>query len=205
MKTPKEQPISLAEAQGRLDEIARHRARLIANRLEMQQRLESLEEQLGRRYLEGDRSGIEQKQAITAELQILESALAILAEDERPAQRELQWAQVRELRARAQEKRTELNRLNENTRVLLAKLSELEGVEFTHSILSSQPLPEMWIGRETLKPNPESWLAFWELMPNVPGQTNLASPKSRLLRKEIEELELQADTLQQKLQRAEAA
>lgn len=205
MKTPKEQPISLAEAQGRLDEIARHRARLIANRLEMQQRLESLEEQLGRRYLEGDRSGIEQKQAITAELQMLEGALAVLAEDERPAQRELQWAQVRELRARAQEKRTELNRLNENTRVLLAKLSELEGVEFTHSILSSQPLPEMWVGRETLKPNPEPWLAFWELMPNVPGQTNLASPKSRLLRKEIKELELQADTLQQKLQRAEAA
>lgn len=198
MKQPKdERPLTLAEAQERIDQISTRRAQLIAGRIELSSRLETVEQEIGRKYLDGDRSGLQEAGLISAELRAIEAALALLTEDQKAATIDLDSARARDLRERVRQKRTELERLNRETQALLTKLGELEDAVFDQAILSSQPLrlSGAWLNPGTLK-EPEDWLALTELIPNIPSQRPMAVPRSRRLRKEIEELQLQASEIE---------
>lgn len=194
------QPVTLPQAQQRLEQIGVHRARLTADRTRLEQRLEAAQHESSRKYLQGDRSGLQEMGTLRVEREVIEGALALLQQEESAASVDLQRAKVFDLKEQAQRKRVELERLNTETQTLLSKLSELEGVSFTPSILSSQPLPGAWLKPETLR-EPEPWLGVLELALNIPGQRNLATPRSRRLRAEIEQLEIDAETLERQISR----
>ena len=190
--------ITLAQAQERLEEIASHRAQLVATRIALDERLETAQKEIGRRYLAGDRSGLQEAAEIRQELAAIESALELLETVQNEADIDLKRATALDLRQQATKKRAELERLNNETQALLAKLSDLEGVRYSHGILNAQPLPEMWVTPELKQP--ESWHSMWELIPNKPGDfPNIASPRSRNLRGEISELELKAHKIEETL------
>jgi transposase len=191
-------PPTIKQVQDRLEEISSHRALLVQSRISLDQRLESAQEETARKYLRGDRSGLQEVNAITAELQAIEGALSLLNGDEQIAQIELKRAEARDLRSQATTKRAALDRLNAETAALLAKLSELEEVGYTHSILSSQPLPGMWHGKLTVKP-PAPYLGLAELDLQSYTGPAIGSPRSRLLLAEVEELEAKARQIEQKL------
>ena len=90
----RELPVELAptvqiEVKARLEEIRSHRAMLVQSRIRLDQRLESVQQATARKYLRGDRSGLQEVNAITAELQATEGALSLLDNDEQVAQVEL--------------------------------------------------------------------------------------------------------------------
>jgi hypothetical protein len=83
--------------------------------------------------------------------------------------------------------------LNSETATVLARLGEIEGVSYTHSILSSQPVHGTWLDWN-LKEAPV-WKGLHELHPNRPNEKT-AVPRSRQLRADIEELNAKAEQLE---------
>ena len=112
------------------------------------------------------------------------------------AQVDLQRATARDLRSQAERKRAEMDTLNAQTAKLLAQLSTLKGVRYTHSILSAQPVAGAWLRRENLAP-PLEYQGIPELQPNIPGpERKVEIPRSRRLRTEAEELDARAEALE---------
>jgi hypothetical protein len=190
---------SVADVEGRLDHIASTRANLVGTRTSLLARVDAVRRDVGTRYLQGDRSGIQESAEIEAELGAIESALEVLDGEEAGAKVDLERAKVRELRATAEQKRLELEKLEAKTGKLLLQLSDLEDVTFTHSILSSQPLPGVWLRHTDLK-EPFEWEAIAELVPNNYAPAGkVAVPLSRRLRREVQESLAQADEIEARL------
>jgi hypothetical protein len=192
------EPLTLERVGERLEKISTQRSHLVSTRMRLNDRLEASKKGVARKYIDGDRSGLEEAGAITSELQAIETALGILDEDQKAGEMDLERAKAADLRAQAGRKQQELDRLNTATGVLLAKLSELEDVRYTHSILSSQPVEGKymqlgWVGK------PLGYEGVAELSPGVPGEVYLEAPKSRRLRAEIEKLESDAALIEQKI------
>jgi hypothetical protein len=110
--------LRLTEAQKRLAIIHKQRTELVTRQSELGQRLEHVQEESGRRYLAGDRDGLEEVGKIGAELRALESAIAILDEQDREAQISVKRARAHDLRNEASGKRAELEELNAATAVV---------------------------------------------------------------------------------------
>jgi hypothetical protein len=198
-KERKDTPLTLEQAQDNLDKISAHRSQLVASRIALNERLETSRHDAAQKYLRGDRSGVQEAHAIGAELQTIETALGLLDENQKAAEIDLERAKVRDLRDEAARKRKEIEVLQLKTGELLRKLSELEGVPYSHSILGSQPTGNM-VDPSTLK-EPEPWRPVLELVPNVPGTPYTQTPLSRRLRSEADELELKAEQMERALTR----
>jgi hypothetical protein len=146
LKEREREPLTLQRVGERLEKISAHRSHLVSTRMRLDERLEASKKDVARKYIDGDRSGLEEAGVITSELQAIETALGILDEDQKAGEMDLKRAKAADLRQRASQKQEELDRLNTETGVLLAKLSQLEDVSYTHSILSSQPMKGKYMG-----------------------------------------------------------
>jgi hypothetical protein len=200
LKEREREPLTLQRVGERLEKISAHRSHLVSTRMHLNERLEASKKDVARKYIDGDRSGLEEAGVITSELQAIETALGILDEDQKAGEMDLKRAKAADLRQRASQKQEELDRLNTETGVLLAKLSQLEDVSYTHSILSSQPVKDKymqagWVGK------PLGYEGLAELSPGVPGEVYLEAPKSRRLRAEIVKLESEAVLIEQEIAR----
>jgi chromosome segregation ATPase len=190
----------LAKARRRLDDVKGQRTQLVARQAELDRQIGSAQQQIGRKYLDGDRSGIRAVAELRSELEAISAALVLLDEDEQLIALDVERARALDLRRQASEKKVQLEELNGKTAKLLLELAKLEDVEFfTHSILSAQPLPGAWLQHATVKP-PLDYQGIPELMLNIPAsERKIAVPLSRRLRKEVEDLELEATIIEQKL------
>jgi hypothetical protein len=196
----KEQP-TIEQTRQELERISEHRSQLVSNRVSIARRLDVIEEENVERYLQGDSGGLEQESALTAELRVIEKALGVLAEHEKVAEIEVRRATARDIRRQAKEKASELEKLNQETAKLLVELSRLEGVPFTPSILSSQPvLGNRGVMADPLTTNaPDPWLGILELRVNNPSGELAHAPRSRGMRAEIRKLEAEAASIEQNL------
>jgi hypothetical protein len=193
------------EEQEQLAAIAAKKNELTARRETLEQRIGSAQQQNARRYLAGDASGLEEGARLRAEVETIASALDLLGLDQRAAEADLLAANARDFRDQAAQKGIELAELNVKTAELLEKLSELENVTYTYSILSSQPLPGSWLQWATVKP-PLEYQGIPELQLSYPTpDRKIEVPRSRRLRMEIADLEQQADKLEQKLRKSQPA
>jgi chromosome segregation ATPase len=165
------EPLTLERVGERLEKISAHRSHLVSTRMHLNERLEASKKDVARKYIDGDRSGLEEAGVITSELQAIETALGILDEDQKAGEMDLKRANAADLRQRASQKQEELDRLNTETGVLLAKLSQLEDVSYTHSILSSQPMKGKYMGR------PLGYEGLAELSPGVPRGSVFRGPE----------------------------
>ncbi|MGI9073362.1 MAG: hypothetical protein ACR2JB_19100 [Bryobacteraceae bacterium] len=199
--TEKEPPRTLDQVRERLEQISSHRSQLVASRMNLNNRLEGSRQDAARKYLGGDRSGVLEANTIGAELQTIETALEILNADQKAADIDLERAKAADLRAQAGRKRAKLDSLNAETGALLAKLSALEGVTFTHSILSSQPvLGNLGMMADPLTyKSPDPWVPIFALAVNNPSGRIAYAPKSIELREEIKKLEGEAVSIENKL------
>lgn len=195
---------TLAQARQRLEEIKAQRRQMASSEASLNSRIAAAQTAIGRKYLSGSREGIRETAELRVEAEAIRAEIERLALEEPAAEIAIERARGRELHGQAQEKRVELAKLNAETAVLLGRLSELEKVRYTHSILSSQPMPDKWIDLATMKPGAE-WQSIFELSLNVPmpSSGNLGVPRSRRLRTEIDALELEAQTIEDKLPRKE--
>ena len=195
---PLDSAVELANAQKRLDDVKTRRIDLIERRSKLEGRIQSVQQDVGRKYLAGDHTGIRQTAEMRAEIEAIAAAIKALDEDERQLGVDVERAKACDLRQRAAQKVAELETLDAQTAILLAQLSTLEGVEFSRSILSSQPLPGAWL-TPLLKP-PLEYQGVLELGVNIPRKEAIvAVPRSRRLRMEIEEIELEALIIEQRV------
>jgi hypothetical protein len=168
--------------------------------MSLDRRAEQLEKESGRAYLRGDRSVIEQSVALETELKAIEKALAVLDEDVREAQAEIERAKAREIRAEIAGKQRELDALNKKTESLLGQLSALEEVTYTRSVLSSEPVKGKWFQPYTGFGPPLPHLGVLELEAQHPPHGLLFYlPKSRRLMLDIERLESDAKRIEDKI------
>jgi hypothetical protein len=190
----------LRAAEQRLNDIGLQRTELISNRESLETRIQSTQAEIGRKYLQGDRSGIREISELRAEVDGLVAALQELDDEQKRAQLELERAKARDLRQQAARKRAELEALNARTAAFLGKIGDLENVRFTHSILSSQPIATAWL-TPILKP-PLGFEGILELVVDVPGRPHASYvywPRSRKLRAEIGDLEIKAEAIERGL------
>jgi hypothetical protein len=201
MKQEVREAPTLAQAQQRLQEIQTKRAHLGSHQASLNAQIELAQKEVGREYLTGKRDGLRRVVELRVETEAVQSALQTLAVDESAAEMEVERARVADLREQAKQKASELEKLNQETAKLLAELSKLEGVPFTTSILSSQPiLGSRGMMGDPLTPNaPDPWLGICELRVNNPSGHLAHGPKSRGLREEIRKLEAEAVSIEQKL------
>lgn len=204
-------PSTVAQVQEAIERITGDRARLVEARISLDQRLEMAQREMGEKYLRGERSHLKEVSALTIELEALERALGLLEEQEIAAKVELERAKARELRGKAAAIRQQLESLNQKTAPLLAQLGALEGVTFTRSILSSQPVfympndtnkaTKIWTKPLTIQ-LPDEHQGVSELSLNhaiAAHWQRVALPRSRAILLEAEEMENQAREIEQKL------
>ena len=116
MKTLATKEVTLIQAQAELESIEAQREPLITRQSELGRRLQHVEQEVGRQYLSGDRSGLEEAGKINSELRAINAALAILDDETAESRLELKRAEARDLRLQARAKRAELEELNAKRR-----------------------------------------------------------------------------------------
>jgi hypothetical protein len=198
MKQEAAEAPKLAQAQQRVEEIQTKRTELVSHEASLNARIESAQKEVGREYLTGSRDGLRRVVELRVEIEALQSALELLAADQIAAEIEVERAKAAEVRQRAQTKREELESLDAKTGVLLAKLADLEGVAYTHSILSSEPVIDAYM-QVGWGDHPLEYQSVAELVLRQPGGPMIVqAPRSRVLRTEIEELEREASLIEEK-------
>jgi hypothetical protein len=130
----------LAKAEQRLQEIRSKRTEIQSHLESLNAQLAPAQKEIGREYLTGERKGLLRAVELRVEIEAAQTALELLADDQASAELEVGHAKATEVRDRAKQKRKELESLDAETGALLAKLSALENVNFTRSILSSEPV-----------------------------------------------------------------
>jgi DNA repair exonuclease SbcCD ATPase subunit len=176
------------------------RTELASNRQSLETRIESTQAEIGRKYLQGDRSGIREISELRAEVDAVIAALQELDAEQKRAQLELERAKARDLRQQTARKRAELESLNARTGALLSKLGEFEGVTYSHSILSSEPRRGAWL-TPIITP-PVGYESVLEMIVDSPGRpldSYICWPRSRKLRAEMAKLEIEAETIERRL------
>jgi len=205
MKEQEPELITLVQAEEQLAEITAKKNELTTRSEVLHRSIGSAQHQSARRYLSGDMSGLEDGARLRAELDTIGSALDLLNVDLKQAESELLAAKARDFRDQAQQKTAELEKLNAKTAAVLAELSELEGMTYTHSILSSQPLSGAWLQWGTIKP-PLEYQGLSELQLTYPApERKMEVPLSRRLRMQIAELEKQAAEIENQLRQSQPA
>jgi hypothetical protein len=200
MKSVAVEQLTVDQAKEQHELLEVHRSSLVEKRMSLDRKAEQLERESGRAYLRGDRSVIEQSVALEVELKGIERALAVLDDDVKEALAEIERAKVREIRAEIAAKQRELDALNRKTEALLGQLSTLENVEYTHSILSSQPMKGKWFAPQSGYGPPIPYHGVLELEAQHPMHgLPFYLPKSRALILEIEKLEADARAIEQKI------
>jgi hypothetical protein len=136
--------LTLAEADTALDEIDRRKSQLSIALAQTGAKLADAEASLGDAVLTGDENAVREVADLRLRVDGLNAALATLEKRRVAAALDQRRATADDLRRKAAEKRAELELLNGKTARLLAKLGELEGIEYGHHVLCAQRTPGGW-------------------------------------------------------------
>jgi hypothetical protein len=164
-------------------------AQLSAMSAQLGLKLDQAEACAGDAFLDGDESVLKEVAELRLQADGVTAALKALDRRRSPLKESRRRAEAAELRNQAESKRKQLAEVNAKTAKLLGQLAQIEGVEFTHSILSSQSAGA-WLNAADYTTNPPTHLAAHELVRDT-GAT-FATPLSRKLRAEAEALEFRA-------------
>jgi hypothetical protein len=195
--------LTMGEARQAVAEIDRRKMELEASLDSDKQALEKAEASLGDAVLDGDVDGIQQVTDLRLLVDGWRAGLAALERRRVAAEREVRRTEAADLRWWADVKRNNLATLEKETGKLLESLSQLEGVVYQAGILSLQ-----WAGLWYAPPGlqtPQPWhAAFLDSAPDPTNRERFLEPRSRRLRREIEELEAKASAIEEELLRAPA-
>ena len=159
-------------------------------------RLAESEANAGDAYLDGDETPLREVAELRLRVDGFTAALEALSRRRAVAVLARRRAEASEFRRQAAANKTELSELERKTSGLLGELSKLEGIAFSSSILSSQPLGA-WLTPGYFTPNEKPYLAARELFAD--REAIYGVPRSRALRSDIAELERQAASIEQEL------
>jgi hypothetical protein len=191
--------LTLQAANARLDAIEVRRAQFAAASAKNASDLMDAEARLGEAVIDGDNT----VGALVASLRIqvdgFAAAFLVLEKRREVAQRDCRRAQAVDFRRRAARLRDELGELEGKTAKVLTELSKLENVQFDACILAAQRIGN-WLPRAST--NVEPWQSSLECGSDPCNTTPFATPKSRRLRNEADDLERQARDIEQELLRA---
>jgi hypothetical protein len=190
--------ISLAQANAVVDRIQANRAQLVANRMQLAGKLEALESAAGARYLDGDRTALKEIADLSGELQLIERALTVLEQREVVAARDVRIATAADLRRQVAEKESEVAAIDKRTEKLLGQLSEIEAVSYTRCILGYERKGDWYTTRGGLA-KAEPWHGPGEVFPEPVNHDSYHVPRSRILRKEIEEMSSRALAIEEEI------
>ncbi len=191
----RQETLTIAEADAQLAALDEKEAQLAALSAQVGAHLAELEESAGDAFLDGNEAPLREVTDLRLRADALTAALAALERRKEPARLARRRAEAADFRRQAEQKRSELAELESKTSRLLAELSRIEGVSFTASILSSQPVG-LWLD-VGFKPSEREYLAGYELSRDVGGK--YATPRSRTLRTEIEDLEAKALAIEREI------
>lgn len=197
MKT--EEILTVAQADARLDEIERHRAQISLAMAACGSELDQAESGLGEAILSGNETAVHDVAALRLRADGLTAAITALDRRRGVAVIDQKRATVAEIRTKAQVKRTELDRLEGNTRELLHKLSILEGVDFDASILLSQRVSGTWFTSMGGLNPAQSYHGPLEVFRDPSKLEMYCTPRSRKLRDEATALDLEASNIEAQL------
>ena len=190
--------LTLVETGAALDEIERRKAQLSAALAGVGLELERAEAELGERVLAGHEDAMRDVLELRTRADGLNAALAALEKRRAAALLDQKRATALDLRQQAAAKRVALAEIESATKTLLDKLSTLEDVRYTTSILSSQR-QGAWFAFQGGLREPDEFLGAWESYADPTNRSPFAIPKSRLLRVETAELEGRAATIEAEL------
>ena len=181
--------LTLQAANARLDAIEVRRAQFAAASAKNASDLMDAEARLGEAWLAGDTT----VGKLVADLRIqadgFAAALVVLEKRRTVAQLDCRRAQAADFRRQAARLREELGGLEGKTSKVLSELSKLEDVEYDGCILAAQRVGN-WMPRTSI--NVEPWQSTLECASDPCNTTPFATPKSRRLRNEADDLERQA-------------
>jgi len=181
-------------AKTEVQHLADREGELISQRRAALATLEQLERAAGDAYLAGDsEKGVDQVVQTKAKINALARAIGTARERRMEAVANRYSTEAGELRKQAKNLRAEAEEINRKTEPLLRKLSEIEGIEYTRSILLAQRdanwLPSPVFGKPIDQCGPT------EVIPNLPGATYLV-PRSAALEASAAELERRAVSIE---------
>ncbi|MGD0500715.1 MAG: hypothetical protein ABSC23_20040 [Bryobacteraceae bacterium] len=192
--------LTLKQADEQLATLETREAQLAAMLAQTSTRLAEVEATAGDAFLDGDERPMREVGDLRVRVDTLNAALEAIGRRKATTGLARRGAEVVDLRRQVAARKSELSELERKTSKLLAALSEIEGVRYTASILSSQPVGS-WLTPGLYTGAPEPYLAARELFADV-GAT-YGTPRSRSLRSEISDLERQAKVIEQELGSAE--
>ena len=188
--------LTVSQADELLAQLDSREAQLSAMLATVGTRLEKSEANAGDAYLDGDETPLREVAELRLRVDGINAALEALSRRRALAILARRRAEALELRRQAAANKAELSELERKTSRLLGELSKLEGIAFTSSILSSQPLGA-WLTPGYFTPNEKPFLSARELFAD--GGATYGTPRSRIVRLEIAELEKQAALIEQEL------
>jgi len=181
------------------------RVAALAKRLEdKQEQLRAAEKTAADSALAGGTPRIGFVVRFRGECQAIEGALRAAREALPGLQRQRAEAEVAELHRLARDRQSEAEEIERQARKHLSRLSELEGVPYTISVLSSQRSATGWYAApqflEGANVEPAEWLGLSEVLRDVAG--TVLEPRSRTLRAEAGELQRAAADAESRLAQA---
>lgn len=192
--------LTVSQADALLASLDEREAQLAGMLATVGTRLAESEVAIGEAFLDGNETPLREVAELRLRVDGINAALEALNGRRASATLERRRAEAREFRAQAEAKKTELAELERKTGRLLGELAKLEGLPFTSSILSSQPLGA-WLTPGYFTPNEKPFLAARELFAD--REATYGIPRSRALRSEIAELEKNSTAIDQELAVAE--
>ncbi|MCC6363187.1 MAG: hypothetical protein IT165_06655 [Bryobacterales bacterium] len=188
------------DADAEINRLLEREQELVAERQAKAQEIAALEQRIGQEYLDGDgEASLTDLTRLRVQVEAINRAI-IAARDRRlEATRAKVRGRAGQIRRQAEEKKAELDTLNSETGALLRKLAELEGVDYDHSILSSQRCGD-WYSLPNFRRPPEEWLGPSDVSPD-PSNGRYQTPRSRRLREEIESLFAEAAKVEAEVDR----
>ena len=188
--------LKIREADEQLASLDTREAQLAAILAQTSTRLLEVEAAAGDLFLDGDKLPMREVADLRLQVDTLNSALEAIERRKALAKLARRRAEAVDLRRQCAVKKSELSDLERKTAKLLSELSAIEGVRFTSSVLSSQPVGN-WLTPGYYTPNEKPFLAARELFAD--HEATYGVPRSRALRSDIAELERQAASIEQEL------
>lgn len=190
-----------SDADAEIKRLAEREQALVAERQARAQEIAELEQQIGEDYLDGNgEAGLADLTRHRVQVEAINRAIVAARDRRLEATRAKVRAQADALRKQADDKRGELARLQSETSDLLDRLSELEEIRYTASILTAQRCGD-WYSLPNFR-RPEEWEGPPDLAGD-PSNARYQTPRSRRLRTEIEALVAEAAKVEEQAKHVE--
>jgi hypothetical protein len=185
--------LTVAQVNAAIGELQRQQATITAELAATANTLAEQDAKVGAEFLAGNETFVDGLTPLRNRFDAMNRAVEVINARLASAQVDLTRAEIEEKRQQAADKRAEIAAIEAKVRPLLAKLEEIEGVQYGLGILSCEPAKNAFLAA------PE-YLGWSERPANIAFiGIPFACPRSRALRNEAELLEKEAIHLEVKL------